>query len=222
MADCAEPVQTTELVLLPKMAPMPPVARMTASAGKLRSSMVRRSRAVMPRADALGVEDGGEELPAFVLLDLAVGFVAADLLVERVEELLAGGGAGEGGAVIERAAEAAEVEQALGSAVEGHAHAVEQVDDAGGGFAHGLDGGLVGEEVAAVDGVVEVLGSGVALALEVFGGVDAALGADGVGALDRDDGEEVDGAAGFGDLDDRGEAGQASANHDDSGCCHCL
>ncbi len=50
MADCAEPVQTTELVLLPKMAPMPPVARMMASAAKERSSMVRRSRAVMPRA----------------------------------------------------------------------------------------------------------------------------------------------------------------------------
>ena len=122
--------------------------------------------------------------------------------------------------MIERAAEAAEVEQALGSAIEGHAHAVEQVDDAGRGLAHGLYGSLVGEEVAAVDGVVEVLGGGVALAFEVFGGVDAALRADGVRALDRDDGEEVNVAAGFGDLDDRGEAGQASANHDDSGCCH--
>ena len=91
--------------------------------------MVRRSRAVMPRACAFGVEDGGEKLPALVLLDLAFGLVAADLLVERVEQLLAGGGAGEGGAVVERAAEAAEVEQALGGAVEGHAHAVEQVDD---------------------------------------------------------------------------------------------
>ncbi len=86
-------------------------------------------------------------------------------------------------------------------------------------FAHVLDGGLVGEEVAAVDGVVEVLPGGVALALEVLGGVDAALGADGVRALDRDDGEEVDVAAGFGDLDDGGEPGEASAYYDDSGCC---
>ena len=53
----------------------------------------------MPRADALGVDDGGEKLPALVLLDLAFGLVAADLLVERVEQLLAGGCAGEGGAV---------------------------------------------------------------------------------------------------------------------------
>ena len=84
-----------------------------------------------------------------------------------------------------------------------------------------LDGGLVGEEVAAVDGVVEVLEDGVAFALEVLGGVDAALRADGVRALDGDDGEEVDVAAGFGDLDDGGEAGEASAYDDDSGrCCH--
>ncbi len=83
-----------------------------------------------------------------------------------------------------------------------------------------LDGGLVGEEVAAVDGVVEVLEGGVAFALEVLGGVDAALGADGVRALDGDDGEEVDLAAGFGDLDDGGESGEAAAYYDDSwGCC---
>ncbi len=129
-------------------------------------------------ADALGVENGGEELPALVLLDLAFGLVAAHLLIERVEQLLPGGGAGKGGAVIERAAEAAEVEQPLGSAIEGHAHAVEQVDDAGRGLAHGLDRRLVGQKVAAVDGVVEVLVGGVALALQILGGVDAALCAD--------------------------------------------
>ena len=67
----------------------------------------------------------------FVLGDLAFGLVAAHLLVERVEKLLAGGGAGKRGAVVERAAEAAEVEQPFGRAVEGNAHAVEQVDDAG-------------------------------------------------------------------------------------------
>ena len=115
------------------------------------------SSAVMPRATPFGVDDGGEKLPALVLLDLAFGLVAAHLLVERVEQLLAGGGAGKGGAVVERAAEAAKVEQSLGSAVEGHAHAVEQIDDGRRGLAHGLDGRLVGQEVAAVDGVVKVL-----------------------------------------------------------------
>ena len=182
--------------------------------------MVRRFEGGDAARDAFGVEDGGEKLPALVLVDVAVGLVAADLLVERVEKLLAGGGAGKGGAVVERAAEAAEVEQAFGGAIEGHAHAVEQVDDAGRGLAHGFDGSLVGEEVAAIDGVVEVLVGGVAFALEVFGGVDAALRADRVRALDGDDGEQIHVAAGFGDLDDRCEAGEPSANHDDSGCCH--
>ncbi len=120
----------------------------------------------------------GKELPAFVLFDFAVGLVAADLFVERVEKLLAGGGAGEGGAVIEGATEAAEIEKTFGGAVEGNAHAIEQVDDGGCGFAHGFDGRLVGEEVAAVDGVVEVLVGGVAFALEILGSVDAALGTD--------------------------------------------
>ena len=105
----------------------------------------------------MAVEHGGEKLPALVLRDLALGLVAANLLVERVEKLLAGGGSGEGGAVEERAAEAAEVEQAFGRAVEGHAHAVEQVDDGRARSHICFDRGLVGEEVAAVDGVVEVL-----------------------------------------------------------------
>ena len=131
--------------------------------------------------------------------------------------MLAGGGAGKGGAVVERAAKAAEVEQALGRAIEGHAHAVEQVDDSRRGLAHGLDRRLVGQKVAAVDGVVEVLPGGVALALQVLGGVDAALRADRVRALDRDDGKQVHRAAGLGDLDDRRQARQPSANHDDSG-----
>ena len=56
----------------------------------------------------------------------------------------------------QRAAEAAEVEQPLGRAVERHAHAVEHEDDAGRGVAHPLDRRLVGEEVAAVDRLVEV------------------------------------------------------------------
>ena len=139
------------------------------------------------------------------------------MFVEGVEELLAGGCSGEGSALIESATEAAEIKQALGGAIEGDAHAVEEIDDAGGSFAHGFDGGLIGEEVAAVDGVVEVLPGGVALAFEIFGGVDAALGADGMGALDGDDREEIDVAALFGDLDDGGETGEASADDDDAG-----
>src|SRR5579863_807895 len=128
-------------------------------------------------ADAGVIEDGGEECETFELFYFAFGFVAADLFVEGVEELLAGGGAGKGGAVIERAAETAIVEEAFGGAIEHDTHAIEEIDDGGGFVAHAFDERLIGEEIAAVDGVVEMLGGGVAFALLIFCGVDAALGA---------------------------------------------
>ncbi len=221
MADCAEPVQTTELVLLPKMAPTPPVARMIASAGKERQfhgAQIERRDAARSAFASRGWRRGTPSLRT--CCHFTLGFVAAHLFVERVEKLLAGGCAGECGAVIERAAEAAEVEKTFGGAIEGHTHAIEQVDDAGRGLAHGLDRRLVGQKVAAIDRVVEVLVGGVAFALQVLGRIDAALRADGVRALDRDDGEQVHVAACFSDLDDGGEPGKASANHDDSGSCH--
>ncbi len=165
--------------------------------------------------DSVGVEHGGEKFPVLEFTNLAFGFVAAHLLIERVEQLLTGGGAGEGGAIEERAAEAAEIEQSFGGAIEGHAHAVEQINDAGGGFAHGLDRGLVGQEVSTVNGVVEMLPGGIALALQILGGVDAALGAYRVRALYRHDGEQVNMSAHLGDLDDGGKARQAAADHYD-------
>ncbi len=173
-------------------------------------------------ADALPVENGREKLPVLVLLHLAFALVTANLLVERVEKLLPGGRSGESGAVVERAAKAAEIEQTFGSAIKRNTHAVEQIDDAGSSLAHGLDRRLVGEEVAAVDGVVEMLVGGIALTLQVLGGVDAALRADRVRALYRDDGEQVNVAAHFRDLDYGGQAGQAAAHYDDFRCCHAV
>jgi len=100
------------------------------------------------RADASvhsgAVEDCGEKRPPFVLAHLPFSLEPAHLLVERVKYLLAGGGAGKCGAVIERATEAPVVEKSLSRAVEHHAHAVEQVDDRRSGLAHGFHGGLVG------------------------------------------------------------------------------
>src|SRR6266849_5023448 len=102
------------------MAPMPPVAMMTASAGKVRISM------------------------------------------ERIKKLLAGGGAGKGGAVVEGASEAAEIQESLWCAIKGNSHAVEQINNAGRRLTHALHGRLVGEEVAAVNSVIKVLPGGVA------------------------------------------------------------
>src|SRR5713226_595109 len=173
-------------------------------------------------ADALSVEHGGEKFPVLVLLHLSFGFVAADLLVERVEKLLAGGSSGECRAIVERAAEAAEIEQTFGRAIKGNAHAVEQIDDSGRGVTHGLDRRLVGEEVAPVNRVVEMLPGGIAFAFEVLGGVDATLRANRVRALYGNDREQINLTAHFGDLDDGGEDCQAAAYYYDFRSCHSL
>ena len=65
-------------------------------------------------------------------MTLPVDVPAADLLVERVEQLLAGGRAGERGPLEQRAAEAALIAKAFGRAIERHAQAVHQVDDLAG------------------------------------------------------------------------------------------
>ena len=121
------------------MAPMPPVAKITASAAWVVTSMERRSMEQMPRQTPDSSMTAERKVEAFKFFDAAFGFVPADLFVESVEQLLAGGGARESGAVVQRAAETAIVEQAFGSAIEHHAHTIKQVDDAGGGFAHALE-----------------------------------------------------------------------------------
>ena len=95
----------------------------TASAGKGANLHRHQILADAAAADAVVVENRAEEIPELVLLHLAGDFPAADLVVQGVEQLLAGGGAGEGGALEERAAEAALVAKSLGRAIEGNAQA---------------------------------------------------------------------------------------------------
>ena len=121
--------------------------------------------AQMPRQTLIPIEHGGEKFPGSYFVNFAFGFVAPYLLIERVQKLLPGGCAGEGGAVVERSAETAKIEQAFRRAVERNAHAVQQVDDARRCIAHRLHRRLVGQKVAAVNRVVKVLPGGVALAL---------------------------------------------------------
>src|SRR5262249_3607346 len=77
---------------------------------RLRLQPAEVERGDAPAAAGL-VEDEGAELPALELPHEARCLVTTDLLVERVEELLAGRRAGERGAIEERSAEAAEVEE---------------------------------------------------------------------------------------------------------------
>ena len=162
------------------------------------------------------VDDGGAELPLLELPHETGRLVAAHLLVERVDQLLPRRRAGEGGAMEQRAAEAAEVEQPFGRPVERDAHAVEEEDDRRPRLAHRLHRRLVRQEVAAVDRVVEVPPRRVALALPVDGGVDPALCTDGVRALDRHEREQVDGEPRLGDADRGHEAREPAADDDEA------
>ena len=163
-------------------------------------------------ADPLVVAHEAEEFPALVLLHEAFALEAPDLLVERVEQLLAGRRARERGAMVQRAAEAAEVDEAFGRAVERNAHAIEQIDDARRRVAHALHERLVGEVVAALHRVLEVDVGVVAFALRVDRAVDAALRAHRMAALHGHEREQIDGNAELADLDGGHQAGKAAAD----------
>ena len=115
------------------------------------------------------------------------------------------------------AAEEAQIALALGGAVERHAHAVEQIDDPRRPVGHLQHRRLIGQEIAAQDGFIEVHPLAVSLlAGDVVAGVDAALGADAVAALDGDHREEIDVDAFLGQLDGAGQAGESAADDDDA------
>ena len=97
---------------------------------------------------------------------------------------------------------------------------VEQVDDAGRSFAHALDERLVGQKIAAINGVVEVLVGSVAFALLIFRRVDAALRANRMRAFDRHDGKKVDRDSGFGSANGGHESGQTSTHDNDLRLSH--
>jgi hypothetical protein len=107
----------------------------TASARKARICMVRMSWATMPThagEPPASMNHRPEEFPELVFLDMPLDFMAAHLLIEGVEQLLAGGRAGEKGALESGCRRrAAAIALALGRAIEGDAHAVEQIDDRG-------------------------------------------------------------------------------------------
>ena len=214
------------MVERPKIAPQPPLAD---HQGVGREGADLHRHQVLAHAAAAAarlVDHRAEKIPVLVLADVPGDFPAADLLVQGVDQLLAGRGPGEGRPLVERAAEAALVAKALGRAVEGHAQPVHEVDDLGGPVGQFLDRRLVLQEVAAVDGVVEVLPFAVAqLPRQVVDAVDAALGADAMRAFHRQEAHDAHVAFQLGQLDGGGHSGQSAADdhhrwfrHDDCSC----
>ena len=166
-------------------------------------------------ANSFSIEHGRQKFPVLKFFDLAFGLVAADLFVQRIEKLLTRSGPGECGAVIECPAEAPKIEQTLGSAIEGHTHAVEQVNNGRSRVAHRFDRRLVCQEVSAVNGVIEMLPGGVAFAFQVLGRINSALRANRMGALHRDNREQVDLSAHLGNFYDCGKTREPSTYYYD-------
>ncbi len=153
----ADPVFTSDCVERPKTRPGPPVATSAAVGRETRASRASACRSQqIPRQFRRLVLHDAQHLPAFELAHQAGRLIAADLLVECVQQLLPGGRARECGAMMLGAAETAEVEQAFGRAIEHHAHPIEQVDDRRRRLAHRLDRRLMRQEVAAVNRIVKV------------------------------------------------------------------
>ena len=135
--------------------------------------------------DALGVavdHDEVEHLGVREHLHAAEADHARERGIGAEQELLAGLAAGVERARHLRAAEGAVGEQAAVFAGEGHALRHALVDDVDRHLGEPVDVGLAGAEIAALDRVVEEPVDAVAVVLVVLGGVDAALGGDGVGA----------------------------------------
>src|SRR5690606_21115765 len=101
-----------------------------------------------PFADACIIKNQSEEFPTFVFCDKPGYFIAANLLVQSVKQLLASCCACESCSVVHRAAETSEVQKAFRCTVEHDAHAVKQTDDFGCSICHRFNRLLVSEEIA--------------------------------------------------------------------------
>ena len=111
--------------------------------------------------------------------------------------------------------------KAFRRAIERDAQPIHQVDDLRPPIGHFLDRRLMLQKVAAVDRVVEVQPLAVALLpRHVVDAVDAALSADAVRALDRDEAHQIDVDAELGQLHRGRQPGQSAADDHHALLCH--
>ncbi len=211
------PVTIRPFVVGRKAWPAPPEARITFLARKTSRLPWRMSRATQPDARALVV---GEQRGDEPLLEAVHGLVVLhELLVEHVEDRLAGDVGHVGGALHRGAAEGAQVELAGLVAVEGHPDVLEVDDLLRRLAAHDLDRVLVAEEVRALD---RVEGVRLPRVLGVDRAVDAAGRRHRVRADRVDLGDDPHGRPGVGGGRRRALAGEARPDDQDVVCRHEL
>lgn len=162
-------------------------------------------------AFAFFIQNGFQEIPAFVFLNSAFDFPMTNLLIESVQSWPV----------------VAPEKQVLlffwppklrrskrPSAVRVQVTPmIEHFDQFRSQFNHTANGFLVSQEVAAIDGIVKMLVDGVVLTFGVHAGVNAALRTNRMRTLNRAKGEEIDFATGFADLHSGHQARKAAANN---------
>ena len=204
-----------------------------AGAGKIDAAVAAGRQHGLVRAEAVDgavVQVPGDHAQHLAVLDQQVdgeifdeelGVVAQALLIQRVQDGVAGPVGGGAGALRDalaeigrHAAEGALVDLAVRRPAEGHAVML-QLDDRRDRFlAHIFDGVLVAQPVGALDGVVHVPAPVVVAHIAERGG-DAALGRNGVGAGREDLGDAGGAQALFGHAEGRAQAGAAGADDHD-------
>ena len=182
----------TELVVLPNIMPGPPVAKITASARNALISIERKSWATMPRQTPSSSNTADSKFPMLVFLHKPCRFIAAHLLVQRIQQLLAGCRPCERRAMVLGAAEPAEIKQPFRRTVEHDAHPVHQVNDARRRFTHRFHRRLVGQKVAAIYRIVKMQPRRIAFSFRIHRTVNAALRAYGVRTFHRHKREQID------------------------------
>ena len=157
-----------------------------------------------------------EHLGAWMALHPTRGDLTAQGGVGAEQQLLPGLAAAVEGARHLSAAKGAILQLPAILAREGNALGDALVDDVHRHLGHAVDVGLARAEVAALDGVVEEAEDAVAVVLVVLGGVDAALGGDGMRAPRRVlEAERLDVVAQLGQRRGRRRAGEAGADDED-------
>ena len=209
------PVQISALVVGLKHWPAPPEAWITALAANSSIEPSRMLRQIGAAAGALVVLDDGGDEPLLVAVDLLV--VLHQLLVEHVQQRLAGDVGDVVGARRGGAAERPRAEMPGLVAVEGDARVLEPQHLAGRLAAHDLDRVLVAEVVRALHGVV---GVGLPGVVRIQRRVDPAGGGVGVRSDGMDLGHDRHRRALAGRCQGGTLTGEAGADDQDVVCGH--
>ena len=114
---------------------------------------------------------------------------------------------------MQSSAESAKVQKTFLRPRKRNAHPVKKINDLRSHLAHFLDGRLIRQKIAAVNRIVKMFPRRIAFALRIDRAVDAALRANRMRTLDRNDRQKINIVSRFGNLHRRRKSRQAAADN---------